>query len=301
MRSLKEIPGEAKRLLEQARARWPAVDVTLSTFKSFSLADGGAHSAALTYYAFFSLFPFVLFSVAVLGFVTGGNDELRDQIISAGEDAVPLISDVLTEDTLARIESRATNLALLSAVMALYSGTGAIVALQHALNRTHGLIEEPGWLQKRLRALKFVALFGAGVILSIALGALAGVLPRVLGPAGAVVSWLGARAAGFTVGLFIFGGIYMLLPALERTWRDVLPGAIVAAAAFEVLKEVGAWFVERGSQSREATFGAFALAAGLLVACYLIAQITLICAHVNKVLMERKISRRGLAAATRED
>ncbi len=100
--------------------------------------------------------------------------------------------------------------------------------------------------------------------------------------------------------MMIFAAAYKLLPASDRGWSDVLPGAVAAALLFEVLKEVGAWYMERGAEGREATFGAFALAAGLLVACYLIAQITLICSHLNKVLMERRTTRRTLAARIEE-
>jgi inner membrane protein YhjD len=292
MRALKEIPVQAKLVVERARAKNGLIDVTLSTFKSFSLADGGTHTAALAYYAFFSIFPLLLFSTAALGFVTGGNASLRDEILQAGQQAVPLISDVLTEQTLSGIEERAGRIALLSVVIALYAGTGAIVALQHSLNRMAGLTDEPAWLKKRVKSLKFLALFGAGVVISIALGALAEAAARgALGGLGALIGWLFGRGAGLIVGVVLFAGAYKLLPAHDRSWRDVLPGALLAAVLFEILKAAGAWYLARGAQAREATFGAFALAAGLLVACYLIAQITLMAAHVNEVLNERRISR----------
>ena len=42
------------------------------------------------------------------------------------------------------------------------------------------------------------------------------------------------------------------------------PGAVLAAFLFELLKEFGTWYLARGAEGREAAFGVFASAAGLL-------------------------------------
>ena len=366
MDRLKTLVAQLKLRLERLRVRYPVVDVTLLTFKGFSDDDGGSYSAALTYYTFFSIFPIMLFAASILGFLTGGNEELRDDVLQAGVDAVPLLKDILAPAGLKFIEERAGSFAVTGVILALYSGTGAIVALQHALNRFYGVTDEPGWMQKRVRALRFLAVFGVGVLLSVALGGLAGFATNVFSPeerlggrvinlertgdddgtpsatiqvgdedavtvveggtfgdgytldgvrsecatvsfegdrntlcvtggagltTAAVVGWILGHIVGFLVGVLIFASAYKFLPALKRSWRDVLPGALLAAAAFEILKELGTWYLERGSAGREATFGAFALAAGFLVASYLIAQVTLLCAEVNDVLMSRRLTR----------
>jgi uncharacterized BrkB/YihY/UPF0761 family membrane protein len=372
---IKELTAQAKLLLQKARARSGAVDVAMRTFKKFSEDDGGPYSAALTYYTFFSIFPMLFFAASILGYLTLGNEELRNDILKAGLNSVPMLKDVLSPGGLTFIEERRQGFAITGAVMALYSGTGAVVALQHALNRFQGITDEPNWVQKRLKSLKFVAIFGAAVIVSITLGAIAGFATNLfapettiggkvvevvdvrgltsdnqravieidgqsftgapgdtvgagytigsienecvtvslgeettttggsrcksLTPAG-IIAWITGHVIGFLVGVLIFVGAYKFLPALRRNWRDVLPGALIAAFFFEVLKEVGTFYMERGSQGREATFGVFALSAGLLVACYLISQITLMAAEVNDVLMERKLTRQTHLIDTKE-
>lgn len=366
MDTLKNIPAQAKLLLQKARASSGPFDIFMRTLKRFSEDDGGSYAAALTYYTFFSIFPLLFFAASILGYLTFGNDELRNDILKAGLNSVPMLRDVLSPGGLTFIEERRQGFALTGGVMALYSGTGAIVALQHALNRFQDVVDEPNWLQKRLRSLKFVGVFGAAVVISLILGTVAGFATSLfapetklgdevfevvdvrgldpedqravievggerftaspgdtvgsgyrvetienecvtissgdetatagnskchpLTPAG-IFAWITSHLVGFLVGVAIFAGAYKLLPKLSRTWRDVLPGAIVASLFFEVLKEVGAAFMERGTQSREASFGVFAVSAGLLVACYLISQITLMSAQLNNVIMERKLSR----------
>ena len=73
---------------------------------------------------------------------------------------------------------------------------------------------------------------------------------------------------------------------------------MAAAIAFEVLKVVGAVYLRAGSQANNATFGAFATAAGLLVVSYLLCQITLLAAELDAVLVERRITRQSLVSAS---
>lgn len=295
MIEVQRIGAQAKLRLERARARFGGVDVIVGTFKRYSLDDGGFYAASLTYYTFFSVFPLLLFSASILGYITFLSAKLREDILSAGLDAFPLLSSVLNEQTLDRIQEQRGSLALAAVVLALYAGSGGIVALQHALNKISGVEaeEEPGFVPKRLRSLGWLGLLSAAALVSVSLGAVAsfatGFLPAN-GFSAALTSVMG-HLAGFIVGLWIFLSAYMYLPVVKRTWRQMLPGAIVAAAAFEVLKIVGNWYLARGAVRREAIFGVFAATAGLLVVAYLLAQVTLLAFELNQVLDERRTLR----------
>lgn len=293
MAEKKSIPARLKLYLQRARSDKPAVDVAMQTFKAFSQDDGGTYTAALTYYMFFSIFPLLLFSASVLGFVTRGNVELQARVLEAGLESVPFLQDILQPENLASIQERAAGLALTGAALALYTGSGAVVALEHALNHFYGVTDEPTWVQKRLRSLKFLLLFGIAAIASFALGGISGFAADLFpeGVATAAVAWSVSHILGFFLGTAIFAAAFRLLPAVTRTWKEVLPGALVAAFLFEVLKELGSVYMARGAENRAATFGAFALAAGLLAASFLIAQITLLAAELNDVLVRRRITR----------
>lgn len=289
----KSVPARLKLAVERARAERPVVDVAIQTFKTYSGDDGGTYAAALTYYMFFSIFPLLLFSASILGFVTRGNIELQTRVLEAGVESVPFLQDILRPENLSSIQERAGGLALTGALLALYTGSGAIVALEHALNRVYGVTDEPKWVEKRLRSLKFLVVFGLAAIASFALGGVAGFAADLF-PSGAgatAIAWSASHILGFLLGTAIFAAAFRLLPAVTRSWREVLPGALVAAFLFEVLKELGSIYLARGSENREATFGAFALSAGLLVGSYLIAQITLLAAELNDVLVARRITR----------
>lgn len=279
-----------KAWVEAVRARVAAVDLAISTFKRFSENDGGTYAAALTYYTFFSMFPLLLFAAAILGYLTFGNDALRERVFDAGVGAFPMMTDILKPDAIRTIEERRQELAAFGLVLALYTGSGAVVAFEHALNRilSHRG-DEPNWISKRLRALRWLLILGSGALLSASFSAAATFSAGLFGfGEDSIVATLVGHVGGFVVGALVFATAYRFLPARRQEWRDVLPGALLAALLFELLKIAGAAYLEVGSKAREATFGALASAAGLLVAAYLISQIALLCAQLNVVLVERE-------------
>ena len=292
MDRIKALIERVKGVLARAQERWAPVDVGARTFKRFGDDDGGFYAAALTYYTFFSIFPLLLFTGAILGYLTLGNEELKKELIGRGVDGLPLIRDALTPEGLKVLAENRGGFAVAGVILALYSGTGAIIALQHALNRFHGITDEPSWVGKRLRALRFLLIIGAAVIVSLLLTT-AGNFAADLFGGNSVVGGTISFLAGLLFSLIIFATAYRYLPAVSLTWRDVLPGAIVAAIVFEVLKVGGTYYLARGESARNDTFGVFVAAATLLISAYLVSQITLLAAEVNLAIRDRRNRRQS--------
>ncbi len=290
------IPQQIKLRVERARARFGLVDIAIRVFKRYSEDEGGPSAAALTYFTFFSIFPMLLFGAALLGWVSANNPELQQQVLEAGVDAFPMISEVLEPEGLEFIQNQASGFAITGVVLALYAGSGGIGALQHALNKIYRVKKEPGFVPKRLKSLMWLGILGVGAVLtvgSVVLFQYAGAFFESLGGSESIFTGVAGHLVGFGVGLLLFATAYRFLPAVKLGWRDVLPGAIAAAIGLEVLKEFGATYLAGGADSREATFGVFAAAAGLLVASYLLCQLILLCAEINAVLAERRAVRQS--------
>lgn len=293
MGALGDFAEQSKRALLDARRRFPVVDIGYRTVRGYSDDDAGSYAAALTYYLFFSMFPLFLFAASLLGYLTFGNQTLREDLIRQGVKAVPIIRDALHPDGIQFIIENRRNLLSIGGLLALYSGSGAVVALEHALNRIHGISDEPKFVQKRLRSLMWLGILGIGALLAIGLVGIQQWGADQGGPTGFVAQW-GGVAAGIVVDTAVFATAYKFLPAVSRSWREVLPGAAVAGIAFLLLNTLGGWYLRTGSTTRNDTFGTFAAAAVLLLAAYLISQITLISDEVNLALAER---RRGGASS----
>jgi YihY family inner membrane protein len=291
---VKRIPAQLKLRVETLRARNGPLDIAMQTFKEFSLDDGGAHTAALAYYTFFSIFPMLLFGASILGYITLGNEELRQDLLDAALDSFPLLRDIFSPAGLEFIEKRRQELAITGVILALYTGTGAIVAMGHALNKICGASEEPNWIKKRIAALRWLVFFGLGAIASLVLGGASAWATGIFeGTTAQVLGWTLGHVTGLVVGVMLFATAYRYLPGKRLSWSEVLPGAVLASFLFELLKEFGTWWLARGAEGREAAFGVFASAAGLLVASFLLAQLILLAAELNDVLAQRRLTRQS--------
>lgn len=290
---MKDVPQRLQLILARARARSRWVDITVATFKRYSADDCGSYAAALTYFAFFAIFPLLLFAAAGVGYATFGNEKLAGDLIDAGVRGIPMLKDALTEETLATLQSKKDAIAGIGLALALYTGTGMIVALEHSLNKIRRITEEGNWFQKRMRALKWLAVLGAGAAGSLAMTSLATGLG---GGVGAALGYAGA----FALDVLLFATAFKFLTATKQSWAQVLPGALVAAFSFGLLKAFGAMYLSRGATTRSATYGALAGAATLLVASYLLSQVTLLAAEVNATLIERRATRTKASDRTEE-
>jgi YihY family inner membrane protein len=290
MATLQQLTERGKALVERARRRSVPFDVAIATLQRFSADDGGSYAGALTYYAFFSIFPLLLLAAAMLGYVVADDPALRADLIKQGLKTVPILRDAFEPDGMDTIIQNRGRIALTAAALALYSGSGAVVALEHALNKLHRVENEPGFLAKRLRSVKWLGFLGALSLLAIGAGSLAGFAEDVSDGQTAIKVGLTAGALVIAVGIntVAFASAYKFLPAVKSTWREVWPGAVVAAVLFQALNFGGTAYLARGETARNDTFGTFAAAATLLVASYLIAQITLLAAEVNLVLADRE-------------
>jgi len=78
-----------------------------------------------------------------------------------------------------------------------------------------------------------------------------------------------------------------VLTTATVTWRQVLPGAILAGVGWTALLALGGWLVSSRISSSTHVYGTFAVVIGLLGWIYLGAQIALVGAVTNVVLAHR--------------
>jgi membrane protein len=245
--------------------------------------DQGAYLASLiTYYGFLSLFPLLLIMATVLGFVLPGNPQLQQQLIDSALSQFPIIGDQLTSGT-QPLRGSGWGLATGIAV-ALYGGLGVSVAIQNALDVVWGVPvnKRPNPFLARLRSLLMLALLGAGVLLTTVLTAVSGLGERI-GPVGSVAAAVASMAVN--CGLFVLA--FRALTVRAVTVRDVLPGAVLAAVAWQVLQAVGAAYVDTQLRGSTQVYGLFAIVLGLLAWIYVEAIVVVLAAELNAVVSRR--------------
>lgn len=264
----------------QRRHRW--LGVPIAVVYKFVDDQGGYLAALITYYGFLSLFPLLLIFSTVLGFLLPGNPALQQQLIDGALGQFPIIGDQLRSNA-QPLRGSGTGLAIGIAV-ALYGGLGVAVAIHNALDQVWGVPvhRRPDPIRARLRSLLMLGLLVLGVLLTTVLSALVAAGER-FGPGpriGAVV-----LAVALNTGLFLLA--FRALTARKVTVREVLPGAVLAAVAWQILQSVGAAYIGYQLQGSSQVYGLFGIVLGLLAWIYVEAVVIVLAAELNAVLARR--------------
>ncbi|HEY7129010.1 MAG TPA: YihY/virulence factor BrkB family protein [Nitrospira sp.] len=246
--------------------------------------------AALAYYTVFSLVPFLVVVIALIG-VVFGQEAAQSAILSqigtlVGEQSAEAIKDMIQ-----RADQPATGLfATTIAVGTLLIGaSGVFGQLQDALNTVWGVEPKEGrgiWGFVKDRFLSFVAVLGTGflllvsLILSSVLAALgkwfSGLLPLPQG-----VLFLLNFVLSFVVITGLFALIFKVLPDAKVAWQDVWVGAGLTAALFTVGKFALGLYL--GKSNVASGYGAAGSLVLVLVWVYYSAQIMLYGAEFTQV------------------
>jgi membrane protein len=275
---MQRIKHAVDRLDETQRSR-PWLAFPAAVVKKFGDDRAGDLAALIAYYGFFSLFPLLLALVTVLGLVLQGDPALRQRIVDSALSSFPIIGGQLQrQGRLHQLKGSGIVLAF-SLAAAVWSGLGVIRASQNAMDDVWDVPKRKrqGFLPSVLRALGLLTVF------ALALGIL-GVLSGIGASAGSpsALRWT-AVVMTFLMNVALFSVAFRLLTVADVSWRDVLPGAIVAAVGWTILQLLGSYLVGRELSGATEVYGFFAIVIGLLWWIYLAAQLTLFAAEVNVV------------------
>jgi uncharacterized BrkB/YihY/UPF0761 family membrane protein len=141
--------------------------------------------------------------------------------------------------------------------------------------------DRPNFLFAHLRGLGMLAILGTLSVVSTTAAGFVGT-----GSHSAIDVIVGVLVA-FLLNLALFMTAFKLLTAVEVSWRDLLPGVIVAAVFWQLLQHLGGYYIDHELKHTGPLYGVFALVLGLLAWLYLGAQLTIFAAEVNVVRLHR--------------
>jgi YihY family inner membrane protein len=290
--------GAAQRTLRRTddvqRTR-PFLAFPVAVFKKFGDDRASKLAALIAYYGFLSLMPLLLVFATVVAIVVRDDAILRQRLLDSALSQFPVVGTRIGDSV---NELTRSSFALsLGTVAALWSGTAVVAAAQHAMDEVWDVprVERPGLISRLQRAFLLLFVFGASIVLS-----------TFLAGTGAETGWnatllkMVSLAGTVLVSVAVFAFAYRVLTVAHVTWREVLPGAVVAAIAWTILLMVGSWLVDRHIRHASQVYGFFAIVIGLLAWISLAAQVFLFAAEIN-VVRARRLWPRSLIAPPLEE
>jgi membrane protein len=256
------------------------------TFQNFGRHRCGESAAAIAYYGLFSIFPLVIFVMSAAALFLGSAAQ-QDAIIQTISSYLPG-SEGLIQSTVQQVMRVRGPVSLVSLVVLLWSSSSVFSVLASAVGRAWCAdCGQPAW---RTRALGVVIAVIAGIliILAISSGTAVQVMRHysgLLGPeVAAALSLLGLAGYAFALvaDVIAFLLLYKWVPTTHVPWRAALLGAAVAGVAFEVARNVFAWYLSTFAlRSVSQVYGSVGAVLGLLLWVYFSAMIALLGAELG--------------------
>ncbi len=257
------------------------------SIKKFSADDMLVYAAAVSYQVFFSLFPFIIFLLALLGFLN--LQPVFDFLLQQSKTVVPKSAFGMVQSITKQVQGQASGgIMSFGVVLALWSASSAVRMAMHALNVAYDVEDRPAWKKIPLSVLYTLILatlliVAAGlmfmgpklvepILQAIGLSSLAGLFLTI---------WTWVRIPVAVVLLMVAVAlIYWLFPNVRQPFRFITPGAVLAVIVWIAASLAFSFYVANFS-SYSATYGALASVIVLLLYFFISAAILLLGAEIN--------------------
>ncbi len=262
------------------------------TIKEFSNDDMSTYASALAYRALFSLFPFLLFLMALLGFLNLSEffAWLREQAALA----LPAVAMEQVNPVIDQLQQQKSGLLSVGILVALWTASAGFRSLMNAMNRAYDVVEgRPSW---KLMLLSLLYTIGTAVILLASAGLMI-VGPQVMewladlvGLKETIVllwAWLRWPVVVFLMMLLV-AVLYYVTPDVEQEFRFITPGSVLAVIVW-IAASVGFGIYVQNFADYNATYGSIGAIIVLLLYFYISAAVLLLGAELNAVIEHHSV------------
>jgi membrane protein len=258
------------------RHRWPRISRRAVT--GFLNHEALQYAGSMAYFAVLSIFQLLVLGVVIGSFVLG-EGEARDFVVEQVEAGSPLDAATVGEIIDSVIESRGA-ISIISIGFLTWSALGVFSALSNGISRVFQNAPKRPFLKDKLIGLLLMGITGVLALASLVIGMVTGVLQRIAvevlseQPGDGTLVWLVGLLAPLVLIFLAFWVIYRVMPNRPVRWGEVLPGAVVAALLWTILRFGFTWYATSVA-SYESAFGPLSTGITLLVFLYFASVIVL--------------------------
>jgi membrane protein len=265
----------------------PMGKVMVRTVSEFLDDEMSTYASALAYQMLFSLFPFLLFLIALIGFLHLPDFfswlRLQSELVLPPQ-ALDQVNPVIDQ-----LQQSKGGLLSIGIVIALWTASAGVRLMMSAMNAAYDVVEErPVWKRIPLSVLYTIGI----AMMMLAVAAL-----MVTGPQ--VMNWLAAQIGmeDFIVTLWTIlrwplivmllmvsvALIYYVMPDVKQEFRFITPGSVLAVVVW-IMASLGFGYYVKTFADYNAMYGSIGAIIVLLLYFYISAAVLLLGAEMNAVV-----------------
>ena len=271
-----------------------AVRILRIAIYNYGESNATQSAAGMAYYAFFSLFPLLLFMVVGASYILEVQSAY-DYVIENVYRVLPTAQNLIDANLQQVLDSRGA-VGLLGLVGFLWSSTSFFSILTRNINRANPNSTKRGFFEDRAVALGMIGLLALLLGLSLLSNTITGLLPKIDiialqgKPIHETIIWrYFIKLVPFFITLLLLIALYRYIPKEKVGWQGVLIAAPLAALLWQGVTKIFTWLIQGGLVQYELIYGSLGTLASLLFWLYLISLITIFGAHLSAVI-DLKIS-----------
>ena len=262
-----------------------AVRVLRIALYRFGYTNATQAAAGMAYYAFFSLFPLLLFLIVGTSFVLE-NKTAYDNVMLFIFEVLPTAQS-LVEANIDQVLKLRGAVGLLGVMGFLWSSSSFFSILARNINQAIPQADRRNFLEDKVIALSMIGLLALLLALSILSNTLTSVLPKIN-----LFYWKGIplhrtivwryiiKCIPFITSFGLFVGLYRYIPKKRLGWGGVWISSALAAISWQLATKGFTWLIEKGLVRYELVYGSLGAVVSLMFWIYLISTITLFGAHL---------------------
>lgn len=263
---------------------WEIIKCTVVDFIDDELPT---YASALAFQLFFSLFPFLLFLIALISVLD--IEPFFDWLRQQAELVLPQAAMELVNPAITNLQTQKAGLFSFGILVALWTSSAAVRSTMLAMNQVYGVEEaRPAW--KRI-PLSVVYIIGVAALLLIAAGLMVvgpqamNWLAHQLGIEQIVVllwNWLRWPVAVCML-IAVVAAVYYLAPDVKQEFRFITPGSVFAVVGW-IAASLGFGYYAQNFANYNATYGSIGAIIIFLFYLYLSSAVLLFGAELNAVI-----------------
>ncbi len=272
--------------IDRGQRRIPVIGFPLAVIYKFFDDQGNYLAAVITYYMFVAIFPLLLMSASILGFILDDRPDLQKEALNSPLSNFPIIGTQLAAPEGLQ---GSTGAVVFGSLAAFYGCIGLGVALQNVINAAWAVPRNsrPNPFLIRLNSLGLLFTAGVAVLLVTVFSAVVGNTEVFGGGVNTLIRWLIRIGNVLIVGLVLTALFRMAAASRHITLMRAAPGAFALAVMWQGLQYLGTLYVTSVFPAANQVNETFALVLGLIGIIYIAAVMGVLGIEVNVVLARR--------------